>query len=125
MKMALGVVAAAAVMGTGLVPANVTPGELAPAAPGTSAAAIEKATEKAGDPNTALLERMSNTEQDLLNSWKAKSVLLDASTGEVLSVNDGDVAQVAELIARHRAIRGVPPLSGVGKDDGAPSGRIR
>jgi hypothetical protein len=90
MKKFLGVAPAAAVLAFGLAPANAASSESAPAAPETSAAAIEKAMAKAKDPNSVLLERLSTEDRELLKSSKVKSVLIDASTGAVLSVGEGD-----------------------------------
>lgn len=90
MKKSLGVVAAAAMLAIGFAPANAASSESAPAAPDTSAAAIEKAMAKANDPNSVLLERLSNEDRELLKSSKVKSVLIDANTGAVLSVGEGD-----------------------------------
>ncbi|MGO4205320.1 hypothetical protein AB4Z09_26995 [Rhodococcus sp. TAF43] len=105
MKKVLGVVAAAAVLGIGFAPANAAPSESAPAAPDTSVTAIENAMAKANDPNSGLLDRLSNEERDLLNSSKLKSVLLDANTGAVLSVGEGDfVPEGAAVAAESRSV---------------------
>lgn len=88
MKKVFGVIAGAAVLAIGFAPANAAPS--APAAPAASPAAIAEAQAKANDPNSGLLDRLNNEEKDLLNSSKVKSVLLDAKTGAVLSVGEGD-----------------------------------
>ena len=90
MKRAIGVVAAAAVMAVGFAPAHAAPSESAQHGPDTSAAVIEKAMAKANDPTSGLLDRLSNDERELLKSSKVKSVLIDAQTGAVLSVGEGD-----------------------------------
>lgn len=89
-KKVLGLGAAAAVLAIGFVPANAAPSESAPTVPDTSAAAIGKTMAKANDSNSVLLEGLSDFERELSKVSNAKSVLLDAKTGVVLSVGEGD-----------------------------------
>lgn len=89
-KNVLGMGAAAAVLAIGFVPANAAPSESTPTVPDTSAAAIGKAMAKANDPNSVLLDELSDFERQLSKVSNAKWVLLDAKTGVVLSVGEGD-----------------------------------
>ncbi|MCF8784372.1 hypothetical protein [Rhodococcus ruber] len=99
-KKVLGVAAAAAVLGVGFVTANTAQSEVAPPAPAASAAAIAEAQVKANDPDSELLDGLTDEERDLLNSSKVTSVLLDAKTGAVLSVGEGDFVPEGAAAAR-------------------------
>lgn len=61
--------------------------------------AVDAAMAKASDPNSGALDGLSDAERELLASPTATSVLLDARTGAVLSVEKGNVVPVG---AAHR-----------------------
>ncbi|RDI17262.1 hypothetical protein DEU38_12398 [Rhodococcus sp. AG1013] len=99
-KKVLGVAAAAAVLGVGFVTANAAQSEVAPRAPDASAAALAEAQAKANDPDSGLLDGLTDEERDLLSSSKVASALLDATTGAVLSVGEGDFIPEGAASAR-------------------------